>query len=257
MSTYKAPLTDIRFALYDVLKVEPLFARLGYPDASRDILDAVLDEAARFTENVLAPLNSVGDEVGSTFDPATGEVSTPPGFKAAYRQYMEGGWIGLTASPDFGGQGLPHVLVRFYTNPDGRAARRTTLIVLCLLGGFYLFPTVYGALARVYTPDLLLTGRSLTAAQARRLGLVHAVYPSEHLATATLAFARRLLEGPPEALALSKRLLNLSFDMNYGALSNLEALSQAVSMSTRYHQDCVQQFQAGQTLAYDWDRQEK
>ena len=59
--------------------------------------------------------------------------------------------------------GLPHVLVRFYTNPDGRAARRTTLIVLCLLGGFYLLPTIYGALARVYTPDLLLTGRTDTA----------------------------------------------------------------------------------------------
>jgi Na+(H+)/acetate symporter ActP len=63
----------------------------------------------------------------------------------------------------FGTMGLPHVLVRFYTNPDGRAARRTTLIVLCLLGGFYLLPTVYGALARVYTPDLLLTGRTDTA----------------------------------------------------------------------------------------------
>ena len=63
----------------------------------------------------------------------------------------------------FGTMGLPHVLVRFYTNPDGRAARRTTLIVLCLLGAFYLFPTVYGALARLYTPDLLLTGRTDTA----------------------------------------------------------------------------------------------
>jgi len=62
-----------------------------------------------------------------------------------------------------GTMGLPHVVVRFYTNPDGRAARRTTLVVLCLLGGFYLLPTVYGALARVYTPDLLLTGRTDTA----------------------------------------------------------------------------------------------
>jgi len=63
----------------------------------------------------------------------------------------------------FGTMGLPHVLVRFYTNPDGRAARRTTLIVLGLLGAFYLFPTVYGALARLYTPDLLLTGRTDSA----------------------------------------------------------------------------------------------
>jgi Na+(H+)/acetate symporter ActP len=63
----------------------------------------------------------------------------------------------------FGTMGLPHVLVRFYTNPDGRAARRTTLVVLGLLGLFYLLPTVYGALARVYTPDLLLTGETDTA----------------------------------------------------------------------------------------------
>ena len=63
----------------------------------------------------------------------------------------------------FGTMGLPHVLVRFYTNPDGRAARRTTLVVLCLLGGFYLLPTVYGTLARLYTPDLLLTGSTDTA----------------------------------------------------------------------------------------------
>lgn len=60
----------------------------------------------------------------------------------------------------FGTMGLPHVLVRFYTNPDGRAARRTTLVVVGLLGAFYLFPPVYGALGRVYAPELLLTGRT-------------------------------------------------------------------------------------------------
>ena len=110
MSTYRAPLSDIRFALYDVLGAEALFARLGHTDATRDVLDAVLDEAARFTETVLAPLNAVGDDVGSTFDPSTQSVTTPPGFKAAYDQFIEGGWTGLTASPDFGGQGLPHVM---------------------------------------------------------------------------------------------------------------------------------------------------
>jgi Na+(H+)/acetate symporter ActP len=60
----------------------------------------------------------------------------------------------------FGTMGLPHVLVRFYTNPDGGAARRTTLVVLCLLGAFYIFPALYGVLGRLYTPDLLLTGRT-------------------------------------------------------------------------------------------------
>ena len=95
-ASYKAPLADLRFALYDVLGVDPLFQRLGYADATRDILDAVLDEAARFTETVLAPLNSVGDEIGSQLDKATGDVTTPPGFKAAYTQFVEGGWTGLT-----------------------------------------------------------------------------------------------------------------------------------------------------------------
>ncbi|MBD9479684.1 acyl-CoA dehydrogenase C-terminal domain-containing protein [Pseudoxanthomonas sp. PXM02] len=109
-ASYKAPLTDLRFALYDVLGVEPLFQRLGYTEATRDILDAVLDEAARFTETVLAPLNSVGDEIGSQLDKATGEVTTPPGFKAAYTQFVDGGWTGLTSSPEFGGQGLPHTM---------------------------------------------------------------------------------------------------------------------------------------------------
>ncbi len=110
MSSYKAPLTDIRFALFDVLGAEQLFARLGYSDATRDVLDAVLDEAGRFTETVLAPLNSVGDEIGCSFDKASGEVTTPPGFQQAYNQFVEGGWTGLTASPDHGGQGLPHAV---------------------------------------------------------------------------------------------------------------------------------------------------
>jgi len=110
MSTYKAPLTDIRFALYDVLGAETLFAKLGYGDATRDVLDAVLDEAARFTETVLAPLNSVGDEIGCGFDKATGDVTTPPGFQQAYTQFIEGGWTGLTAAPEHGGQGLPHAM---------------------------------------------------------------------------------------------------------------------------------------------------
>ncbi|MGH9043079.1 MAG: cation acetate symporter, partial [Acidimicrobiia bacterium] len=65
-----------------------------------------------------------------------------------------------------GTMGLPHILVRFYTNPDGRAARQTTLIVLVLLGGFYIFPAVYGALGRIYAPELYLTGATDTVVLA-------------------------------------------------------------------------------------------
>ncbi|WP_407354438.1 acyl-CoA dehydrogenase C-terminal domain-containing protein [Luteimonas sp. R10] len=110
MSTYKAPLADIRFALFDVLEAEALFDRLGFTDASRDIVDAVLEEGARFNETVLAPLNRIGDEAGCRYDQATGAVATPPGFRQAYAQYVEGGWPGLTAPPAFGGQGLPHAV---------------------------------------------------------------------------------------------------------------------------------------------------
>jgi 3-(methylsulfanyl)propanoyl-CoA dehydrogenase len=109
MSTYKAPLHDIRFALHDVLGAEALFARLGFAEATGDIIDAVLDESARFTETVLAPLNRVGDEVGCGYDQATGAVTTPPGFRQAYAQFVDGGWSGLASPVEFGGQGMPHL----------------------------------------------------------------------------------------------------------------------------------------------------
>ena len=108
-SSYRAPLADMRFALFDVLGAESLFARLGFDDATRDVLDAVLDEAARFTETVLAPLNDVGDRIGCSYDKATGEVRTPPGFRDAYSKFVDGGWPGLVSPPEFGGQGLPHL----------------------------------------------------------------------------------------------------------------------------------------------------
>ena len=107
MNRYEAPLRDIRFALFDVIGVEALYARLGFVGAQRDVMDAVLDEAARFTETVLAPLNAVGDETGCAFDQTTGAVTSPPGFKHAYEQFVEGGWNGLVAPEQFGGQGMP------------------------------------------------------------------------------------------------------------------------------------------------------
>ncbi|GAB2621384.1 acyl-CoA dehydrogenase C-terminal domain-containing protein [Novilysobacter erysipheiresistens] len=108
MSQYKAPLRDMQFVLFDVLDAEAQFQRMGFDDASRDVLEAVLEEGARFTETVLAPLNEIGDRVGCSHDKATGTVTTPPGFKQAYAQYVDGGWAGLTSPPEFGGQGLPH-----------------------------------------------------------------------------------------------------------------------------------------------------
>jgi alkylation response protein AidB-like acyl-CoA dehydrogenase len=110
MTSYQAPLEDIRFVLGDLLDTPGLFARLGFDEATPDVIDAVLEEGARFARSVLAPLNAVGDREGCRFDKDTGEVATPTGFAAAYTQYVEGGWPGLNAPAQFGGQGLPHTL---------------------------------------------------------------------------------------------------------------------------------------------------
>ncbi|MEZ5546098.1 MAG: acyl-CoA dehydrogenase family protein, partial [Lysobacteraceae bacterium] len=108
MSSYKAPLDEIRFTLYDVLSVETLYATLSGGDAlNRELFDAVLDEGAKFVEQVLAPLNASGDAEGCHHDRETGAVTTAKGFKAAYEQWVEGGWNGLTAPEQFGGQHLP------------------------------------------------------------------------------------------------------------------------------------------------------
>ena len=110
MNAYKAPLADIRFALFDVLDSEQTFARLGFGEINRELVDAILEEGARFTETVIAPLNHIGDQHGCSLDKGTGKVTTPPGFREAYVQFAENGWAGLTSPADFGGQGMPHAV---------------------------------------------------------------------------------------------------------------------------------------------------
>ncbi|MGD9582101.1 MAG: acyl-CoA dehydrogenase C-terminal domain-containing protein [Lysobacterales bacterium] len=109
MSRYTAPLREMRFVLFDVLHAEQAFTRLSGADpANRELVDAVLEEGARFTEQVLAPLNQSGDEQGCRFEHGT--VHTPKGFREAYQQFVEGGWNGLTAPEQFGGQHLPELV---------------------------------------------------------------------------------------------------------------------------------------------------
>lgn len=110
MNAYKAPLADIRFALFDVLDCERIFSRLGFEDINRELMDAVLEESARFAETVIAPLNAIGDSHGATYDKATGKVATPPGFKEAYAQFADAGWTGLESPVEYGGQGMPHTM---------------------------------------------------------------------------------------------------------------------------------------------------
>ncbi|GLQ88628.1 acyl-CoA dehydrogenase C-terminal domain-containing protein [Dyella flagellata] len=111
MTHYKAPLDDQRFALFDVLGAESALTRLqGGEGHTRDLLDAVLEEAGRLSEQVLAPTNGPGDEEGCHYDKASRTVTTPKGFKEAFKQFAEGGWAGLTMAEAFGGQALPSVL---------------------------------------------------------------------------------------------------------------------------------------------------
>lgn len=110
MPTYKAPLDDIRFVLTDVLDVGQLSGLSGYADFPADVLLSVLEEGGRFCEEVLAPINQTGDQEGCHFE--NGMVTTPAGFREAYQAYVEAGWPAMTALPEFGGQGLPH-LTRF------------------------------------------------------------------------------------------------------------------------------------------------
>ena len=111
MTAYKAPLDDLRFALFDVLGAEKTLTALNGGEAhSRDLLDAVLEEAGRLSEQLLAPTNGPADEEGCHFDKATLTVTTPNGFKEAFRQFAEGGWTGLTNPEKYGGQALPGVL---------------------------------------------------------------------------------------------------------------------------------------------------
>ncbi|EQD79854.1 acyl-CoA dehydrogenase domain-containing protein [mine drainage metagenome] len=111
MTKYAAPLEDMRFALYDVLDAERALKALPRGEAlNRELIDAVLDEAARFSEQVLAPLNQSGDAEGCHYDKASASVTTPAGFKDANAQFVAGGWAGLTAPEAYGGQDLPETI---------------------------------------------------------------------------------------------------------------------------------------------------
>jgi alkylation response protein AidB-like acyl-CoA dehydrogenase len=108
MPEYKAPVRDIKFVMQELLDCDTHYKQLGYNDASEDMVDAIITEAAKFTEQVIAPLNQIGDQQGCTW--TDGVVTTPDGFKEAYQQYVEGGWPTLSQSEEFGGQGLPYSL---------------------------------------------------------------------------------------------------------------------------------------------------
>ncbi|MGV6851244.1 MAG: acyl-CoA dehydrogenase C-terminal domain-containing protein [bacterium] len=106
MSAYKAPLRDILFCVNEVLDFEQHYLSIpGCDEINAEMLESVFEEAGNFGEQVLAPLNAIGDEQGCQFD--QGKVTTPKGFKEAYWQFVENGWYNLAMDPELGGQGLP------------------------------------------------------------------------------------------------------------------------------------------------------
>jgi alkylation response protein AidB-like acyl-CoA dehydrogenase len=107
MYEYRAPRRDFEFVIHEVLEAERVLAGLGRADVNRELIDGILEEGARFAENVLSPLNWQGDWDGPTLE--HGRVVTPPGFKQAYQQFCRDGWAGMGADPAAGGQGLPAI----------------------------------------------------------------------------------------------------------------------------------------------------
>jgi alkylation response protein AidB-like acyl-CoA dehydrogenase len=109
MPDYKAPLRDMNFVMHELLEAESFYQSLpGYEEATADLMTAIVEEGAKFAENVLSPLNQSGDEEGCTWSEEG--VKTPAGFPEAYKQYVDNGWAALSANVEYGGQGMPNLV---------------------------------------------------------------------------------------------------------------------------------------------------
>ncbi|MFT3988816.1 acyl-CoA dehydrogenase C-terminal domain-containing protein [Aestuariivirga sp.] len=153
MPSYAAPLRDYEFCLYELLDFESHRALPGFEEFSPDVVKPVLEQAAKFTSDVLYPLNRVGDEEGCTLN--GGKVTTPKGFKEAYRLLCEGGWPSLTCDPQDGGAGMPH-MVNFLFEEMMCAASLSFGLFPGLTRGAYVAVRQFGSHAQraLYAPKL-------------------------------------------------------------------------------------------------------
>jgi alkylation response protein AidB-like acyl-CoA dehydrogenase len=154
MIPYTAPLTEIRFALDAIGRLPEITALPGYDHAAPDVVDAVLEEAAKFAAGVFAPLNRIGDTQGSRME--NGAVRTPEGFAAAYQAHAKGGWGGLALSEANGGQGLP-LLVAIAVAEMGHAANMALALCPMLTQGAMELLETHGTPAQkvTYLPKLV------------------------------------------------------------------------------------------------------
>src|SRR5258705_11728468 len=113
MTEYKAPLRDMHFVLHELAGLAEIAKLPGFEEINAELVDQILEESAKFASGVLSPLNKPADKEGSKWD--KGKVTTPKGFKEAYRQFVEAGWNPLQAPPEHGGEGLP----KTRSNPVG------------------------------------------------------------------------------------------------------------------------------------------
>lgn len=129
MPQYKAPLADFQFLLNDWLKLDQHYESIGASDYDSELVMEILNQGAKFAEDIVAPLNREGDEIGCKL--TDGEVTTPPGFAEAYQDYVENGWNAMLGNPDFGGQDLPYsaaVPVHEMLNSANLSWRLTTML---------------------------------------------------------------------------------------------------------------------------------
>jgi len=105
MTTYMAPMRDMTFVINELADLQGVVTLPAYQEMTPDLVAAVLDEAAKFANEVLAPLNKLGDERGASWSKEG--VTAAEGFGGAYRQFIDNGWSSLSGDPEYGGQGLP------------------------------------------------------------------------------------------------------------------------------------------------------
>ena len=131
---YRAPVSEYRFLLDHVVGMDLVAATEAFSEIGPDTAEAILTEAGKLCETVLAPLNTVGDKAPARLD--NGVVRTSPGFAEAYRAIADGGWVGMTASPDHGGMGLPMALATCVNEMMGSACLSLQLHPLMTQGQF-------------------------------------------------------------------------------------------------------------------------